>query len=215
MKKSIHFLLVILLGSCNGSFCPDDRKVGDLSLTANTKSFNPYDSESRLVFENEAGDSLVFQSTNGLEESMDRLCINKLCTEPKIKGNSTCEYYDSEANRLVFFSEAQNATIDFLLFSDVVAEDQAQFFQAMRIGFSGLNASALAGIVSDSIDASNISRENISIRNYFSFIGTVELNDRTFEEVYAFEEFNTTIYYNKRKGFLGFDTNEMTWTLKE
>lgn len=213
MKKPIFFLIAIFIWSCNGSFCPDDRKVGDLALSTVTQSFNPYKSESRLVFENEAGDSLIFQATNGLEGSFDRLCVKELCTEPKIKGNTTCEYYESEANRLVFFSEDQNATIDFLLFSDIVAKDQASFFQAMRIGFSQVNAFAQAGILSDSIAASNINRENISVQNYFSFVGEVELNGKSFQDVYVFEDFSATIYYNKRKGLFAFDANDAIWTL--
>ncbi|MEN0050119.1 MAG: hypothetical protein AAF806_23850 [Bacteroidota bacterium] len=214
MQNSIFFIIAILLCSCNGNFCPDDRKVGDLALSSTTQSFNPYNSESRLVFENEMGDSLVFKATNGLEESFDRLCIKELCTEPQIKGNTTCEYYESEANRLVFFSEDQNATIDFLLFSDVVTKDQAAFFQAMRIGFSQVNAFAQAGILSDSINATNINRRNISVQHYFSFVGDIELNGRAFENVYVFEEFSVAIYYNKEKGLVGFDANDVVWALR-
>lgn len=214
MQKLIFFLIVIFTWSCNGSICPDDRKVGDLTLSTATQSFNPYNSRSRLVFENEVGDSLVFSATNGLEESFDRLCVKELCTEPKIKGNTTCEYYESEANRLVFFSEDQNATIDFLLFSDIVTKDQAAFFQAMRIGFSQVNAFAQAGILSDSIDASNINRENISIQNYFSSVGKVELNGKVFEDAYVFEDFSTTIYYSKEEGLFAFDANDVVWTLR-
>ncbi|MEL6719211.1 MAG: hypothetical protein AAFP82_10885 [Bacteroidota bacterium] len=214
MRNLIFFLITTFLLSCGGSICPDDRKVGDLALSTATQSFNPYTSESRLVFENTTGDSLIFRANNGLEESFDRLCVKELCTEPKIKGNTTCEYYESEANRLVFSSEDQNATIDFLLFSDVVEKDRTAFFQAMRIGFSQVNAFAQAGILSDSVDVSDINRENISIQNYFSFVGEVTLNNKIFQDVYLFEDFGATIYYNKTKGLLAFNANNMLWTLK-
>jgi len=215
MQNLTFFLLVFFLYSCNGSICPDDRKIGDLALTSDTKSYNPYNNESRLVFENEGGDSLIFKATDGLEESFDRLCVKQLCTEPKIKGNTTCEYYAAEANRLVFSSEDQNAVIDFLLFSDIVEKNQATFFQAMRIGFSQVNAFAQAGILSDSIDVSGINRENISIQNYFSFVEEIELNGKTFEDAYAFEDFSTIIYYSKANGLFAFDANGTLWTLRD
>ncbi|MEN0051910.1 MAG: hypothetical protein AAF806_32895, partial [Bacteroidota bacterium] len=70
-------------------------------------------------------------------------------------------------------------------------------------------------ILSDSINATNINRRNISVQHYFSFVGDIELNQKTFQDVYVFEEFSVAIYYNRDKGLFGFDTNEVVWTLRD
>ena len=77
--------LILSIVACD-DFCPPDEQVGTLELSTATRSFNPYTSDTRLVFENTSGDSLVFLAPQGAQRNSDQLCVQELCTEPKIKG---------------------------------------------------------------------------------------------------------------------------------
>jgi len=207
--------VLMIFWACDGDICPPDKKVGDLALTATTKSFNPYNLDSRIIFKSDAGDSLIFEATDASEVSFDQLCVKKICTEPEIKGNTTCEYFESEAERIILATADQNALIDFLLYSSVIEENSKTFFQAMRIGFSQVNFIEQAGIITDSIEVENLSNLNYEPFPELQSVGAITLNDQTFEDAFQYEGSLVSLYYNKQKGLVGFKTPEATWSLVE
>ncbi|MEM1325881.1 MAG: hypothetical protein AAGI23_08005 [Bacteroidota bacterium] len=209
--RLLSFLFFVVIAAACDDFCPPDEQVGELELTPSTLSFNPYTDDSRLVFLNANGDSLVFTAPEGVARQIDQLCVQELCTEPKIKGETTCEFFTSETERLVFFDEDQTATIDFLVYSDVVAANTRQFYQAVQVSVSQNLFSELATVVTDSINVAQLDRPNLSVLNYFEAVGTIELNGQTYEETFAFEGTLMTIYLTRELGLVGFETSETVW----
>lgn len=209
------FSSLMIFWACDGDICPPDKKVGELGLTTTTQSFNPYNLDSRITFKSDAGDSLTFEATAASEVSFDQLCVKKICTEPEIKGNTTCEYFEAEAERIILATADQNALIDFLLYSSVIEENSKTFFQAMRIGFSQVNFIEQAGIITDSVDVENLNNLNYDPFPEFEFVGSITLNEQTFENAFQYEGSLVSLYYNQSKGLIGFKTPEATWDLVE
>lgn len=206
------FLILILLLACD-DFCPPDEQVGKLELTTATLSFSVYDEDSQIIFKNEIGDSLVFMANEGVQRTDDRLCVQELCTEPEIKGETTCEFYLSESERIVFSTATQDAVIDFLIYSDVVSRNTRQFYQAVQIAVSQSTFIEQASILTDSIDVDNLNQNELSILNYFRSVGTLELNGTTYKDVFAYEGDLMTLYFTKAQGLVGFITSDDSWYL--
>jgi hypothetical protein len=195
-------------------FCPPDEQVGELELTAATRSFNPYTSDSRLVFVNANNDSLIFTLPEGRQQSSDQLCVQELCTEPEIKGETTCEFFVSESERYVFFSENQEAVIDFLVYSDVVERNTRQFYQAIQVAVSHQLFSEQATVITDSINVESLPRTNLSVLNYFEPIDAVELNGQVYEDIFVVEGILMSLYLTQAQGLVGFSTSAGDWVLK-
>ena len=211
---TILFFLAASLSNC-GDVCPPDEKVGEINLHADTKAWMPYDGSETLIFVNQEGDELEITAQNGKETSIDMACTKQICTEPDdFDPNSTCEFYDSEANRFVF-SNMVNFTADILYFSEVVRPNSEEFYQSLRValsyqeGFFGMGQ-----LITKTIPEQNINPSEVGIEKPFSLEPSVTLNGKTYNNVLKSVDFSMTIYFSKSEGLVGFETADETWNLK-
>jgi len=217
MKKFLLPILSLLIltisFSCKKSVCPPDKKLGDLDLRSATLDFNPYDGNEKLIFKNAAGDSLTLQADAGKEINRDRLCVKTICTEPKIKGNSTCEYFGSETHRFIFRDDAQTTLMDLLFFTEVYAEDSQDFYSMVRVAFSTGNYISQATKVTDIQFSGNFQESETGINQFLLEKNSITLNGKEFTDALAAEEDAVKYYYTKTQGLVGFQTPDATWHL--
>lgn len=213
MKILFSLILTLFLCSCKKNVCPPDKKLGDLALRAETLGYNPYDGNEKLIFKNTQGDSLTLLAPAGKKVTFDQLCIKNICTEPKIKGNSTCEYYDSETHRLIFKDDDQTTLIDILFYTKVYEEDSQDFYSLMRISFSKVNYITQASKITDIQFVGNFIESETGISQFFLVKNSIALNGKEYSDVLAAEADDSKIYYSKEQGVVGFQTPETTWNL--
>lgn len=217
MRKTIlptlSILILLLSFSCKKNVCPPDKKLGDLDLRSATLEFNPYSGNEKLIFKNTNGDSLTLRAPDGKKVTRDQLCIKTICTEPKIKGNSTCEYFGSETHRFIFRDDAQTTLMDLLFFSEVYEENTQKFYSLMRIGFSTGNFISQASIVTDIQFSENFLESETGINQFLIEKNSITLNGKEFTNIFAAEEDALKYYFSKSQGLVGFKTPDATWNL--
>lgn len=211
--SSISFLILILSFSCKKNVCPPSKKLGDLDLRPATLEFNPYAGNEKLIFKNASGDSLILLAPDGKKVTRDQLCIKTICTEPKIKGNSTCEYFDSEAHRIIFRDNDQTTLMDLLFSSEVYEENTQNFYSIMRVGFSTGNYISQASTVTDIQFSENFLESETIINQFLLEKNSITLNGKEFTNVLAAEEDAIKYFYSKTQGLVGFQTPDATWNL--
>jgi len=200
------FLGFILFSGCGGcgDVCPPDEKVGELDLNQEVLDLIPYDGTERLVFKNQNGDSLVLFSENGKEISRDRLCVKEICTEPEIKGETTCEFFESEAHRFIFRNEEQNALMDFLVYGELIRANTELFRQGFRLSWNFKSTlSAQGERVLKIIPDEPIGNDEINIQIEFELIGEIELNGEMYSEVFKANDSLMDLYFNSSLGRFG------------
>ena len=210
---TLSLLILILSFSCKKNVCPPDKKLGDLDLRAATLAFNPYAGNEKLIFKNMSGDSLTLLAPDGEKVTRDQLCIKTICTEPKIKGNSTCEYFDSEAHRFIFRDDSETTLMDLLFFSEVYEQNTQKFYSVMRVGFSTGNYISQASTVTDIQFSGNFLESETGINQFLLEKNSITLNNKTFTNILAAEEDAVKYYYSKTQGLIGFQTPDATWHL--
>lgn len=217
MRKTIlptlSFLILILSFSCKKNVCPPDKKLGDLDLRSATLEFNPYSGNEKLIFKNAVGDSLTLLAPDGKTETRDQLCIKTICTEPKIKGNSTCEYFGSQTHRFIFRDDAQTTLMDLLFSSEIYEENTQNFYSMMRVGFSTGNYISQATTITDIQFSGNFLESKTGINHFLMEKNSITLNGKEFNNVLAAEEDAAKFYYTKTQGLIGFQTPDATWNL--
>ncbi|MFK8006273.1 MAG: hypothetical protein AB8H03_07880 [Saprospiraceae bacterium] len=209
----LSILILILFISCKKNVCPPDKKLGDLDLRSATLEFNPYSGNEKLVFKNTVGDSLILLAPDGKKVTRDQLCIKTICTEPKIKGNSTCEYFGSETHRFIFRDDAQTTLMDLLFFSEVYEENTQKFYSMMRVGFSTGNYISQASTVTDIQFSENFLESKTGVNQFLMEKNSIILNGKEFTNILAAEEDAVKYYYSKTQGLIGFKTPDATWNL--
>lgn len=206
-------ILFITFSSCINRGCPPDEKVGEFDLTDINKSFNPYSGAEKLIFKNANGDSLILKAKDGKTVTRDQICIEEICTETKIKGNTTCKYIASETHRYLFGDDAQTMLMDLLFGTDNSQKNAQKFYSFIRVGFSKGNYITSAGKITDVHFAGNFDQETSILNNFLVEKISVELNGKTFNNVLAYEDQPLKYYYTKEKGLVGFSDPDDTWHL--
>jgi len=209
-------LLLFLMTGCGGcgDVCPPDEKVGELELHTDVRDFISYSGSENLIFQNQNGDSLMLFSGNGKETSRDRLCVKDICTEPEIKGNTTCEFFESETERFIFRNADQTALLDFLAFSELIRPETELFRQTVRVSWNfretlfGTGELVLKIIPDMQIDPSEF---NVSV--LFEPIGDLELNGKLYTDAFKAQDSQMNLYLNAEDGLIGFETSDEVWNL--
>lgn len=216
--KNLPLILVTILflsifTSCKNRGCPPDEKVGKFNLTDLNKSYNPYSGTEKLIFKNSNGDSLTLKANEGKAVTRDQICIEEICTEPKIKGNTTCKYIASETHRFLFRDDNQTMLIDLLFGTDNTQKNAQKFYSFIRLGFSKGNYITSAGKITDVHFTGSFDEEATILNNFLIEKNSIELNGKTFNNVYTFEEEPLKYYYTKDQGLVGFSDPDGTWHL--
>lgn len=210
---TLSLLILMLSFSCKKTVCPPDKKLDDINLRSATLEFNPYSGNEKLIFKNASGDSLILLAPDGKKVTRDQLCIKTICTEPKIKGNSTCEYFGSETHRFIFRDNAQTILMDLLFFTEVYEENTQKFYSMMRVGFSTGNYISQASTVTDIQFSENFLESETGISQFLMEKNSIILNGKEFTNVLAAEEDAVKYYYTKTQGLVGFQTPDAIWNL--
>ncbi len=204
---------MILFSSCPGSVCPPDKKTGAITLSAETRSKIPYQGTERLTFSSQKGQQMNLQSSNGQEDTMDRLCYQTICTEPQFDGKSTCEYYEGEANRFIFTDSNNSFLLDLLFHLEVYKSGAPNFYEAMQLSISSEFNSANGRRILGQRFTGDFQEQEINLQNKLEYRTSVTLNGKSFSDVYYFESTNSSIYYTDNQGLIGFKFNQDTWVL--
>jgi len=210
---TLYILILLFSISCKKNVCPPDKKLGNLDLRPATLAFNPYSGNEKLIFKNAAGDSLTLLAPDGKKVTRDQLCVKTICTEPKIKGNSTCEYFGSEAHRFIFRDDAQTTLMDLLFFSEVYEENTQNFYSVIQIGFSTENYISQASTITDIQFSGNFLESEAGINQFFIEKDMTILNGKEYTSTLVAENDELKFYYTKTQGLVGFKTPNATWNL--
>lgn len=216
--KNLHLVFLSLLflsifTTCKNRGCPPDEKVGEFNLTDLNKSFNSYSGSEKLIFKNATGDSLTLTAKDGKAVTRDQICIEEICTEPKIKGNTTCKYIASETHRFLFGDDNQTMLMDLLFATDNTQRNAQKFYSFFRLGFSKGDYITSAGKITDVHYTGNFDPEATVLNNFLVEKNSIELNGKTFNNVFAYEEQPLKYYYTKEQGLIGFSDPDGTWHL--
>ncbi|HFB99942.1 MAG TPA: hypothetical protein ENJ53_03970 [Phaeodactylibacter sp.] len=211
---SILLFSVSIFSTCKKHTCLSDEKIGDLELHANTLFYMPYSGSEKLVFKNATGDSLILQSTDGKRISKEQLCVETTCTDPKIKGNSTCKYFEGESQRIIFQNTEKTILIDILITSEVYEPNTQKFYDFLQVGISVDDYNEVAGFVTHTNFSGPINNEKTVIQNFL--IGDtygMEINNKFFGYPLVFEGNPLKFYYNGPHGVIRFATPDEVWNL--
>lgn len=210
----LFFITLITISiSCRNRGCPPDEKVGEFNLTETNKNYNPYSGTEKLIFKNALGDSLTLSAKDGKTITRDQLCIEEICTEPKIKGNTTCKYIGSEAHRFLFGDEDQTMLMDLLFATDNSQKNEQKFYSFIRLGFSKGTYISSAGKITDVHFSGNFDEEESILNNFLVEKNSISLNGKIFNNIFAHEEQPLKYYYSKTQGLVGFSDPDGTWNL--
>jgi len=204
------FLSSLLFFGCPQN-CPPDEKVGEFDLKAETLSYVPYDGNEKIIFKNSSGDSLIFEAVDGKVITREQLCVKVICTEQKIKGESTCEYIASETHSLLFRDATQSFLLDILIGTDMNASESENFYSFFRLGFSSDNSISTAGKITEIHFNGTFNNDATVINDFLMEKDEITLNGITFNNVLCYEENPVKYFYTKDQGLVGFITPTDTY----
>ena len=208
---SYVLLLLFFVGACK---CPPDEKVGELELTTEALSWLPYTGGESLRFTNSSGGEMILSNSSGMDIQENQLCFRTICTEQKIKGESTCQYYGSESRQLIFFSADSTFLLDYLVYSEVYDSEGPKFIDLLRVATSsevqfGNTQTVIGQHFTGTVDASTL-----SLNGEFDFLGTVTLNGTVYADVYGDTTQNIRTYVTQADGLVAFELLGELWNLE-
>lgn len=216
--KAMHGLYVWMLGlawacaGCGLFGCPEDEKVGDVALTGATQALIPYEGTPVLRFANENGEAITLTGESPTINP-SQLCQRVICTEARIKGETSCEYVEAEAAGFLFRG-GDSVLLDVLYYVELAAPESQSYLDLMRLSLGyGEGANAETLLMAERLEPGVTvdTAQQQSLQN----IGTLTLGGQVFNEVYtnaAAPLFQ--LYYTHAQGLVAFEAEGKLWVLQ-
>jgi hypothetical protein len=211
MKNWVLFSLLGILFFTTSCFnCPDDEKIGELTLSEKSKSFFPYVGDQELVFISNTGEELRFKSRDGgVHNTNNKVSVYKTCTEFKYDGQSSYQFFDSETIGVVYFADNPQMSFNLGLYTNTLRPETELFYDKLIVDISEIGTVGRGEIITDIRFNETYEESEFNINSPMEFVNSMTLNDHTYTEVYKSELFdNAQIFYNKTQGLVGFTTHD-------
>mgnify|MGYP006269426489 CR=1 FL=1 len=201
--------LLLCLSGCGLFGCPDDEKVGDIELDADTRALIPYQGSEVLTFQDSLGNTLTLDG-QGEEIAQNQLCVREICTEARIKGETSCEYVDSESRSYSYQSDS--AIFQALFYTELAAPESEQYVDLLRISFSYGVGSVSAFRVIKERDGSG-TYDSLPAGDTLTNVGTLTLGGQVYNDVWTnrYADF-IQLYYTDAEGLIAFEQRGQLWT---
>ncbi len=202
--------LLLWLTGCGLFGCPDDEKVGEIDLHADTQALIPYHGSEVLTFSDSIGNALVL-SGRGEEVAQNQLCLREICTEARIKGETSCEYVDSESRSYLYQSDS--VIFEALFFTVLVDRDREMYSDVLRLSLS-YGLSNITGYRLIKERDSNSLPSIFYLSDTLENIGTLTLRGEVYNDVWTNPEADfLKMYYTDAQGMIAFEVEDRLWTL--
>ena len=210
IKQLSVWVIILILGMGCHTGCPDDEKIGDISLSAKSLAFFPYHGNQVLYFQDNTGNEIRFSSKEGgVQTGKDRVSVYKICTEIKYDGQSTYKYFESETKTLSLFSENPDFSMNFGIYTNTLRPEKELFYDKLIFDIMGTGQIGRGEIITDIRFSEAYEDSEFHIDSPVELLDAITLNGVTYNDVYATEDFdNARVYYNKTQGIVGFTTHD-------
>ena len=215
VSQLLIFPGIFLLLSCVSCSCPPDEEIGQISLSAAGMDFLPYDGTETLRFSNANGQVWTFSAPRGEEKGQDQLCVNIICSEARFNSPSSCEYFLADNVRYIFVSDDDERLIDLAIFTGLFEWETEHFFDAIQASYSSGTPSIQAGQVIEQRFDGSFTPEETSITNLMQKLESIELNGKTFSDVWHYEQDNLGFYIKPGTGVIALKENSQVWVLED
>jgi len=221
MKKLILICLplVFLLSGCNR--CGKNVDLGNFKLMTDTRAdWYPYQGVNTLTFSNASGE-LISLSPEVREETMMYKSFRQTCTkgwadtaEEFYKGEWLLVHYRGVSNNISYRLEIIVSVEHIFNSPSLVLYDRASYGSFV----SGDSGTAVAGGVDiiASKRGNSFNHADITEFNYSDFTQEIEINGKTYRDVWYFDRQGTpSIYVQQGYGIIAFaGLNNEVWLLK-
>ena len=211
MKKVIilSFISLLLIGACTIN-CPDDEKIGAISLTEQSLAFFPYKGDQKLVFKSDEGEEIRFSSDDGgVHTESYKISIYKTCSEFKYDGGSSYEYFEGENKHAVYFCQDPPLSFNIGLYTTILRPEQELFFDKLLVDVMSVGSVGRGEIATDIRFTEHYEEQELNFNAPMQFTDEVTLNGVTYTNVYKSKLFEQAqIFYTKSQGLVGFTTND-------
>lgn len=215
----ISFLSISLFFKCGSESeeCPSDgTNLGNQDFDSITQRFQPYDAGEIITLTNLENEVIELTVTN-LDSERDRVYVRKNCSDGFY---SVSDYYLAEEQVLTIVSDDQSVQIrievsinsTFISFSEI----EGVLFDYFQASLSDNQAAALLSFVTskrgNDDDLRLITRLE-DLRQEFLFAETLELNGKSFSEVYYTSDGPTVLYYSPDIGVIGLKIDNVLYVI--
>lgn len=217
MKNKYYvFLLALLMifGSCLTSNCPDDEKIGDRPMSEKSKGFVNFKGNPKLIFKDNEGNKITFESPEGLKTEKTKISVYKQCTEFKFDGQSTYKYFEGQSISIAFSSANPNYSLGFGVYPSTLRPEEEMFYDRFVVDVSGVGSVGRGEIITDRYFSEVVDEKEFNLDNPMDTLEEITLNGVTFKDIYRTKDFDGRyVYYNKEFGVVGFIDKAKTFNL--
>lgn len=206
------FLLLFVLSSCQKR-C-ENVKVGSVDLNEISSSFTPYEEGENIVFVNSEGEEKSF--TTHLVEEEYELCVKFRCELTTGPYETTpCDYYTAQGIRNSLYSASDSLQIELVVSTENYLKETTDFYDFFSINMLGPSGVARGEFIpyigfTDPV----LETENTILREPFVEEETINLLDKSYQNILHTEEAEDMVFYQKSKGVVGIKLSGELWVLK-
>ncbi len=213
MRFFIIIIVFISFHACDKN-CPPDEKIGVVQFTGNTSDYLPYNGSEILLYKNSAGDTLTLRAKNGVDSSVNKLCVETICTENNFAGTSTCRYFEGDSRRIILENDSLEILVDILIYTKVYNSQKEEFADLLRVSLSHGPPSNTAEVLVGQHFEGEPDPARINILFPFSGIDFIEFNNIIYNNVLFSNGEQLTFYYKENIGLLAFEKEDILWVLQ-
>ena len=193
--------------------CPNDVKIGEINLAEQSLEFFPYEGNPILFFKNEIDEELKF-TTTGVISEINKIAINKICTEFKYDGQSSYEYFEGKTKGIVFFDTNNHYALNYGLFTNTLRPEKELFYDKLIVDVTSTGTIGRGELITAVRFNETYDETEFNLDSPVELIAEKTLNNTTYTGVYQTEEFDgRQAFFTKTQGIVGFTHNGHTYNL--
>ena len=213
MRKCLSILVIlaiVLIAGCR-KVC-ENVKVGDADYSAEAQAFFNYKQGDLITFTSASGDEITF-TVNVLEEKFF-ICQKVTCDPLDPYKSSYCEYIESPQNSV--FLNSDSTLLGFTIGIQAYEPESDLLYEYVKFTISHVNDSAEASYITDvRFETPTFDKETITdIEEYVKELASVELNNKTYNDVLVCADDKLALIYQKGEGFVGLSIGNVSYWLK-
>ncbi|GLR19378.1 hypothetical protein [Portibacter lacus] len=213
--KNLIFVLAILgvaiVPGCKKT-C-ENVKVGETTLAEETLNYLNYNKGDVVVFESSNGEDITF--TVDRTDDIYFICQKVTCDPIDPYKSSFCEYVEAPITSIFLQSDSTLLGIEASVYA--YEPETELFFDAVRFTISHVNDSAIASKVTNVKFTNPVFKQDevTDIDDFVEERSSVEIENKTLENVLICKDSKVALYYQKGKGFAAFTIGNRDYFLKE
>ncbi len=182
------FLVLLTFYGCYQDCTPQDIKVGEKNLMAETQAFMQKFIGKKVVFKNELGKEMIFRDTGSLRHDIRKFDVHRNCNAGLWEVDQSYDYLEIEGYSLELISDSLNLRLTFQVTWDVfsVGRDSTKLYDdlSLRIGHRTQYCSVGIQTIFSSRGHTNLIKD---LKNYptyqFRTIKDTIVNNKSFQNI--------------------------------